>query len=184
MEAIFKETKRRMAGAIDSLKAELGKVRTGRASVSLLDSIKVDYYGTPTPLKQVANLSVPESRLIVVQPWDQSILREIEKAILRSELGLTPSNDGKLIRISIPLLTEERRRELVKVVRRMAEEHRVSVRNIRRDSNEALKEMQKKKELSEDDLHRGQSEVQKTTTQFIEEVDNLTAKKEQEVMEV
>ncbi|MFQ6111954.1 MAG: ribosome recycling factor, partial [Nitrospinota bacterium] len=137
-----------------------------------------------TPLKQLANLSVPESRLVVVQPWDQSIIKEIEKAILRSELGLTPSNDGKLIRIAIPPLTEERRRELVKVVRRMAEDHRISVRNIRRDGNEALKEMEKKKELSEDDLRRGQSEIQKITAQFIKEVDDLAAKKEQEVMEV
>ncbi|MEA3435916.1 MAG: ribosome recycling factor, partial [Thermodesulfobacteriota bacterium] len=136
IESIYQETKDNMGKSIDALKNEFNKVRTGRASLTILDGIRVDYYGTLTPLNQMATLAVPESRLITIQPWDVSVIKEIEKAILKSDLGLTPSNDGKIIRISIPPLTEERRKELVKVINKMSEDHKIAVRNIRRDSNE------------------------------------------------
>ncbi len=167
VDEIFEDLKDRMGKSIESLKREYSRLRTGRASVSLLDGIRVSYYDTPTPLNQMASLAVPEPRLIVIQPWDKTAIEDIEKAILKSELGLTPMNDGKVIRISIPPLTEERRKELVKVARKMSEENKVSIRNIRRDANEMLKDLKKEKEITEDDLFRSQEEVQKATDQFI-----------------
>lgn len=173
-----------MEGAIDALKKEFGSVRTGRASLSLLDGIMVDYYGTLTPLQQLASLSVPESRQIAIQPWEQRIIPEIEKAIMKSDLGLTPSNDGKVIRIGIPALTEERRKQLVKVVRKRAEEGKVAIRNIRRDTNEELKRLEKEKHLSEDDAKKSHDEIQKLTDLYIAKVDEALKHKENEIMEV
>ena len=184
VEEIFEDLKDRMGKSIESLKREYSRLRTGRASVSLLDGIRVSYYDTPTPLNQMASLAVPEPRLIVIQPWDKTAIEDIEKAILKSELGLTPMNDGKVIRISIPPLTEERRKELVKVARKMSEENKVAIRNIRRDANEMLKDLKKEKEITEDDLYRSQEEVQKATDQFISQVDELCAAKEKEILEI
>jgi ribosome recycling factor len=184
VEEIFEDLKDRMGKAIESLKREYSRLRTGRASISLLDGIRVSYYDTPTPLNQMASLAVPEPRLIVIQPWDKTAIEDIEKAILKSELGLTPINDGKVIRISIPPLTEERRKELVKVARKMSEENKVAIRNIRRDANEMLKDLKKEKEITEDDLYRSQEEVQKATDQFISQVDELCAAKEKEILEI
>lgn len=184
VEEIFEDLKDRMGKSMESLKREYSRLRTGRASVSLLDGIRVSYYDTPTPLNQMASLAVPEPRLIVIQPWDKTAIEDIEKAILKSELGLTPMNDGKVIRISIPPLTEERRKELVKVARKMSEENKVSIRNIRRDANEMLKDLKKEKEIAEDDLFRSQEEVQKATDQFISQVDELCAAKEKEILEI
>ncbi len=179
-----KKTIERMESAIDALKKEFGSVRTGRASLALLDGITVDYYGNPTPLQQVASLSVPESRQIVIQPWEQRVIAEIEKAIMKSDLGLTPTNDGKVIRINIPSLTEERRIQLVKVVRKRAEEARVAVRNIRRDSNEELKKLEKEQHLSEDDAKKFHAEIQKLTDSYVTKVDEVLKHKENEIMEV
>ncbi len=183
-KALKGKTIERMEGAIEALRKEFGSIRTGRASLSLLDGIMVDYYGTPTPIQQVASLSVPESRQIAIQPWEQRIIPEIEKAIMKSDLGLTPSNDGKVIRIGIPPLTEERRKQLVKVVRKKAEEAKISVRNIRRDSNEELKKLEKEKHLSEDDVKKSLEEIQKLTDSYIEKVDEVVKHKENEIMEV
>jgi ribosome recycling factor len=158
-------------------------VRTGRASLSLLDGIRVDYYGTQTQLNQMASLSVPESRLIVIQPWDVSAIKDVEKAILKSDLGLTPSSDGKLIRISIPPLTEERRKELVKVVSKMCEEHKIAARNIRRDANDLLKGFKKDGDISEDDAFKAQDNVQKITDDFIKQIDEIYKEKEKEILE-
>ena len=180
----IKECEMKMKRTILALEKELGKVRTGRASLALLDDIRGDYYGTPTPLNQAATLSVPESRLIVIQPWDNSLLGEIEKAILKSELGMTPTNDGKVIRITIPRLTEERRKELVKVVKKMGESSKVGVRNIRRDVIEELRTMEKGKDISEDELHQLQNQVQKTTDTFVEKIDEVIEAKEKEIMEI
>ncbi len=184
MEATFKDATARMARSIEAFRKELGKVRTGRASFSLLEGIKVDYYGTPTPLQQVGTLSVPESRLITITPWDVKMIGPIEKAIQASGLGLNPASDGKMVRIPIPPLTEERRRELAKVVRKMAEDARVAVRNVRREAIERLKDKEKKKEISEDDLKRGQERVQKETDACIRKIDDILKGKEQEIMEV
>ena len=184
VDEIFEDLKDRMGKSIESLKREYSRLRTGRASISLLDGIRVSYYDTPTPLNQMASLAVPEPRLIVIQPWDKTAIEDIEKAILKSELGLTPINDGKVIRISIPPLTEERRKELVKVARKMSEENKVSIRNIRRDANEMLKDLKKEKEITEDDLFRSQEEVQKATDQSISHVDDLCAAKEKEIVEI
>jgi ribosome recycling factor len=184
VDEIFEDLNDRMAKSVEALKREYSRLRTGRASVSLLDGIRVSYYDTPTPLNQMASLAVPEPRLIVVQPWDKTAIGDIEKAILKSELGLTPMNDGKIIRIAIPPLTEERRKELVKVARKMAEDNKVAVRNIRRDANEMLKDLKKEKEITEDELYRSQEEVQKTTDQFISQVDELCAAKEKEILEI
>lgn len=173
-----------MEGAIDALKKEFGSVRTGRASLSLLDGIMVDYYGTLTPLQQLASLSVPESRQIAIQPWEQRIIPEIEKAIMKSDLGLTPSNDGKFIRIGIPALTEERRKQLVKVVKKRSEEAKIAIRNIRRDTNEELKKLEKEKHLSEDDAKKSHDEIQKLTDSYIVKVDEVLKHKENEIMEV
>jgi ribosome recycling factor len=181
---IIKECEAKMQKAISALEKELGKVRTGRASLSLLDDIRIDYYGTPSPLNQVATLSVPESRLIVIQPWDNSLIGQIEKAILKSELGMTPANDGKVIRITIPRLTEERRKELVKLVKKMGENNKIEVRNIRRETIERLRSMEKGKEISEDELHQLQDQVQKATDAFVEQIDEMIEAKEKEIMEI
>ncbi|HXX58369.1 MAG TPA: ribosome recycling factor [Thermodesulfovibrionales bacterium] len=174
----------RMEGAIEALKKELASVRTGRASLALLDGIVVDYYGTPTPLQQVASLSIPDPRQIAIQPWEQRIISEIEKAIMKSDLGLTPSNDGKTIRIGIPTLTEERRKQLVKIVRKRAEEAKVAVRNIRRDVNDELKKIEKEQHLSEDDVKKFHDEIQKLTDSYVVKVDEMLKHKEIEIMEV
>ncbi|HEX8042749.1 MAG TPA: ribosome recycling factor [Candidatus Deferrimicrobium sp.] len=184
MEALVKDTSARMERSIEAFRKELGKVRTGRASFSLLDGVKVDYYGTPTPLQQVGTLSVPESRLITVTPWDTKMIGPIEKAIQGSGLGLNPSSDGKTVRIPIPPLTEERRKELAKVVRKMAEDARVGVRNVRREAIEKLKEKEKKKEISEDVVKRGQERVQKETDAHVKKIDEILKSKEQEILEV
>jgi ribosome recycling factor len=183
IESTLQETKDRMGKTITDLENELKRVRTGRASLSLLDGIRVDYYGTQTQLNQMASLSVPESRLIVIQPWDVSAIKEIEKAILKSDLGLTPSSDGKLIRIAIPPLTEERRKELVKVVSKMCEDHKISTRNIRRDSNELLKGLKKDGDISEDDAFKAQDSVQKITDEYIGSIDEIYKSKEKEILE-
>jgi len=170
--------------SLQHLKTELSGIRTGRASLVLFDSIQVNYYGTMTPLKQIATLSIPDSRTVLIQPWDTSQLPEIEKAILASGLGLTPTNDGKVVRISIPPLTEERRRDLVKLVKKIGEESKVAIRNIRRDTNDELKSLQKDGTLSEDALRKAQDEVQKMTDQTITKVDEILKKKEAEILEV
>ncbi len=183
IEDIYQETKDRMSKSIAALKNELKRVRTGRASLSLLDGIRVDYYGTPTPLSQMASLSVPESRLITIQPWDVSVIKEIEKAILKSDLGLTPSSDGKIIRISIPPLTEQRRKELMKVVNKLCEDYKVAVRNVRRDSNELLKGLKKDGDISEDEAFKAQDQVQKITDDYIKRIDEVYKEKEKEILE-
>jgi ribosome recycling factor len=183
IESIYQETKESMGKSVEALKNELNRLRTGRASLSILDGIKVDYYGTMTPLNQMATLAVPESRLITIQPWDASVIKDLEKAILKSDLGLTPSSDGKIIRISIPQLTEERRLELVKVVHKVCEDYKVSVRNLRRDANDLLKSMKKEGEISEDDAFKAQDKVQKITDEYIQLVDECYKEKEKEILE-
>jgi len=183
IDSVYDDAQDRMADSIDALKNDFKMVRTGRASLALFEGMRISYYGTSTPLNQVASLSIPESRLIVINPWDQSIIGEIEKEILKSELGLTPMNDGKVIRISIPALTEERRKELVKVVHKIAEEHKISIRNIRRDSNELLKGLKKDGDISEDDFFRAQDKVQKITDDYIKSVDEICQEKEKEILE-
>ena len=183
IEDIYQETRENMGKSVEDLKREFKKVRTGRASLSILDGIRVNYYGTPTPLNQMATLAVPESRLITIQPWDVSGIKEIEKAILKSDLGLTPSSDGKIVRIAIPPLTEERRKELVRVINKMSEEHKVAVRNIRRDANEMLKDLKKEGEISEDEAFKAQDQVQKITDDHINSVDQVTKEKEKEILE-
>ncbi|AMV72546.1 ribosome recycling factor [Desulfuromonas carbonis] len=173
-----------MEKAIEALKKEFTRVRTGRASVSLLDDIRIDYYGTPTPLNQVATLVVPEPRLITIQPWEKKLIPDIEKAILKSDLGLNPASDGVLVRIAIPALTEERRKEMVKQIKRMGEEAKIAIRNVRRDGNEGLKKLEKEKEISEDELKRGEKEIQDLTDQFVKKADEVVAVKEKEVMEI
>ena len=183
IDDIYQDTKESMSKSIEALERELQRVRTGRASLSILDGIKVDYYGTLTPLNQMATLAVPESRLITIQPWDVSVIKDIEKAILKSDLGLTPANDGKILRISIPPLTEERRKELVKLVHKMCEDHKVSVRNVRRDSNELLKSLKKDGDISEDEAFKAQDEVQKITDEHVKLIDECYTKKEKEILE-
>lgn len=183
-EIVFQELRDGMDKAIGAVEKSFAKVRTGRASLSLLEGIRVDYYGTPTPINQVASLSIPESRLIVISPWDSSVLGAIEKAIQKSDLGLMPTNDGKLIRLAIQALTEERRKELVKIVRKMAEECKVKQRNARRDANEKLKAMKKDNRISEDELYNLQEEVQKLTDRYIAKADEILAAKEKEIMEI
>ena len=174
----------RMKDVIESTIREFAGVRTGRANPALLDRIVVDYYDTPTPLNQIANVSAPEPRLLVVAPWDKSVLGKIEKAILKSDVGLVPTNDGNVIRMAIPHLTEERRRELVKVVRRIAEEKRVAVRGVRRDAIEQFRSMEKESVITEDDLKRAQDEIQKVTDKYVSEVDKMLSEKEVEIMQV
>ena len=183
-EKIVKEVEAKMDKTLSSLKGDLNKVRTGRASLALFDDIRVDYYGTPTPLNQMATLSVPEPRLMTIQPWDTSVIGEIEKAILKSELGVTPASDGKIIRITIPRLTEERRKELVKVVKKMAEAAKVAIRNIRREANEQLKGSEKNKKISQDQLRQWMEKVQISTDKFITKVDEALAAKEKEILEI
>jgi ribosome recycling factor len=183
IDDIYQETKDSMDKSIEALNRELKRIRTGRASLSILDAIKVDYYGTLTPLNQMATLAVPESRLITIQPWDVSVIKDIEKALLKSDLGLTPANDGKLIRISIPPLTEERRKELVKLVHKMGEDYKVSVRNARRDANELIKSLKKDGDISEDDAFKSQEEVQKITDEHIKRIDECCQEKEKEILE-
>lgn len=181
---LFEELKHDMEKTLGAMKLALQKVRTGRASIGILDGIMVDYYGTMTPLKQLATLAVPEPRLITIQPWDKGAITGIEKAIMKSELGLTPANDGKIIRVPIPPLNEERRRDLVKMVKKMAEEYRVEVRNHRRDANGMLKDLEKEKEISQDELKSAQDKVQELTDSYIKKIDSMLSEKEKEIMEV
>lgn len=174
----------KMEKSLDAYRHELTKIRTGRASLSLLDDIKVEAYGSPMPLNQVATLTIPESRIIAIQPWDMQLISAIEKAIQKADLGLNPINDGKVLRISIPQLTEERRKDLVKQVRKISEEHRVALRNCRRDAIDTLKKQKNNKEISEDDLFKLQDDAQKQTDKFVSKIDQILADKEKEVMEV
>lgn len=173
-----------MVKVLESFRRDLSKVRTGRASLALLDDVRVDYYGTPTPLNQVAALAVPEPRLITIQPWEKSLAGEIERAILKADLGLNPSSDGQLIRLAFPPLTEERRKEMVKQVKRMGEEAKIAVRNVRREGNDALKKFEKDKELTEDELKRGEKEVQDVTNDYVARIDQVIAEKEKDLMEI
>ena len=184
VEEIELETGERMEKTVGDLQREMSSIRTGRASVHLLDPIRVDYYGAQTPLNQMANLSTPEASLITIQPWDTSQISAIERAIQQSDLGLNPMNDGKLIRIAIPPLTEERRKELVKQLHHMTEMHRVAVRNLRRDANEALKKLEKDKAISEDEGRGAHDEIQKLTDETIKKLDSVSASKETEIMEI
>jgi ribosome recycling factor len=181
---ILKEASDRMKKAVDHIAGEFIKIRTGKASIGLLEGIKVDYYGTPTPLNQVGNLTTPDFHTIAIQPWDKSVIPNIEKAILNANLGLNPTNDGTLIRIPIPPLNEERRKELVRLVKKMAEDGRIAVRNIRRDEMERLKKIEKQEHISEDDRKHAEAELQKLTDKFIKEIDALLERKEKEIMEV
>ncbi|MCK9241420.1 ribosome recycling factor [Desulfocurvus sp.] len=184
MQSVLDDCKQRMKKALAALEHDFAKLRTGRATPSLVEDISVDYYGTPTPLKQIASISVPESRSLTIQPWDRGAFPAIEKAIMKSDLGLTPVNDGKIIRINIPPLTEERRKDLVKVAKKFTEDCRVAMRNIRRDANDQLKKLQKDKEITEDDLRTGQADIQKITDDHIAEADKTLDAKEKEVMEI
>jgi len=184
IEEIFLETEERMAKTVEDLGREMASIRTGRASIHLLDGIRADYYGTPTPLNQMSNISVPEPTQIVIQPWDASQIGMIEKAIQTSDLGINPMNDGKLIRIKIPALTEERRREFVKRLHNVVEQHRVAARNLRRDANEALKKLEKDKAISEDDGRSAHAEVQELTDATVKKLDDAGAAKEKEILEI
>lgn len=184
MNPLIGEMKVKMAKTLEGFQVELSKLRTGRANVAILDEIRVECYGSAMPLNQVATVSVPESRLITISPWDKGVIGDIEKAILKSGIGLQPNNDGKLIRLAIPTLTEERRKELVKMVKRVAEEGRISLRNSRRETNEHLKKSQKEGHITEDDLRKMEAEVQKLTDEFIAKVDQSVSHKEKEIMEV
>jgi len=173
-----------MTKALESFKRDLSKVRTGRASLSLLDDIMVDYYGTPTPLNQVGSMAVPEPRLITIQPWEKNLIGEIEKAILKADLGLNPNSDGQIIRLVFPPLTEERRKEMVKQVKRMGEDAKVGIRNVRREANDTLKRLEKDKDITEDDLKRGEKEIQDVTDEFVSRVDRVIEEKEKDLMEL
>jgi ribosome recycling factor len=182
MQALLKDIETRMNGAVETLSREFAAVRTGRASTGLLETVRVDYYGTPTPVTQMASVSVPDARTLVIQAWEQGQLGAIEKAIMKSDLGLTPVNDGKVIRLTMPTLTEERRKQLAKTVHKIAEEGRVAIRNIRREANDKLKAMARDKKVAEDEERRGHDQIQKTTDKFIAKVDDLLKKKEQEIL--
>lgn len=184
VEDLYQEIERKMGQSLTSLRKDLSRIRTGRASLALLEGVTVDYYGTPTPLSQLATLAVPESRLIAIQPWDKSQIGLIEKAIQRSDLGLTPVNDGKLIRLAIPPLTAERRKDLVKRVKKIGEETKVALRNVRREGNDTLKDMEKSKQIAEDVLRRGQEHMQKVTDRFMAQADEILSAKEHEILEV
>lgn len=184
LKEIINNTDSNMKKTIEVVKKEFASLRAGRATPALLDKISVNYYGVPTPINQLANISVPEARLLVIQPWDKGVVPEIERAIMKSDLGITPASDGAVIRLAIPQLTQERRTDLVKVVKKKAEEGRVAVRNLRRDTNEQLKVQQKDGKLSEDELKRSQDEVQKLTDRYVKEIDGILATKEQEIMQV
>ncbi len=183
-ETVLLDSEERMEKAIATLEREFGRLRTGRASTNLVDNIKVDYYGTPTPISQLASVAVPDSRTITIQPWDRGAFGGVEKAILKSDLGLTPVNDGKIIRISIPPLTEERRKELGKVARKYGEEAQVAGRNVRRDANDQLKKLEKDKAISEDELKKTTDDVQKLTDKFVAKVDEKCQAKEKEIMDL
>jgi ribosome recycling factor len=183
LDDVYNELRDRMNKAVETLETEYKRLRTGRASTSLVEGIKVDYYGSPTPLSQLATLTIPDSRTIMIQPWDTSGVGEIEKAIQKSELGLNPMNDGKAIRISIPPLTAERRRDLVKVAKKKSEESKVAVRNIRRDINEKIKDLKKDKKVSEDEQFRAQDEIQKITDDYVKKLDSVYSTKEKEILE-
>lgn len=178
------DSEERMQKTIEVLRKDFASLRAGRANPAILDKVQVDYYGVPTPINQMANVSAPEPRLLVIQPWDKSIIPTIEKAILKSDLGLNPSSDGTVIRIAIPQLTQERRKELVKTVKKKAEDAKVGIRNIRRDSNDDLKSLEKSKDITEDESKKAQEDVQKATDRYINEVDKVLANKEQEIMEI
>lgn len=181
---VYKEADERMEKAVAALRRDLSTLRAGRATPALLDRITVEYYGSTTAINQLANISVPEPRLLLIQPWDKKIVAEIERAILKSDLALTPNSDGSVIRLAIPQLTEERRKDLVKVSKKKAEEGRVAIRNIRRDANDELKQKEKSGDITEDELHKTQDEIQKLTDKYIEEMDKVLSAKEKEIMEV
>jgi ribosome recycling factor len=183
-DEIFGDAERRMQKAVDALKHDLTAIRTGRASSALIERINVDYYGTPTPINQVSSISVPEPRLLVIQPWDKKMLVDIEKAIQKSDLGINPNNDGQVIRLVIPPLNEERRRDMVKSLHKKLDEHKVAIRNVRRDSQDKLRDREKKKEISEDELKRSTDKLQKLTDRFVDEMDKVGKSKEQEILEV
>ncbi|MBA2392083.1 MAG: ribosome recycling factor [Ktedonobacteraceae bacterium] len=178
------DAERRMLKAIEALKQDLAAIRTGRASLALIERITVDYYGAPTPINQVASVSVPEARLLVIQPWDKKMLVDIEKAIQKSDLGINPNNDGQVIRLNVPPMNEERRRDLVKTLHKKLDEHKVAVRNVRRDIQDKLRDREKKKEVSEDELKRSTEKLQKLTDRYIDEMDKVGKTKEQEILEV
>lgn len=184
MQSVLKDCQNKMSKAIQNLEKEFSKLRTGRASTGLLEDVMVDYYGTMTPLNQLASISIPDSRSISIQPWDRNAFSSVEKAIMKSDLGLNPVNDGKVIRINIPPLTEERRKDLVKLAKKYSEDTKVAIRNIRRDANDTLKKMKNNKELTEDEMHKGQDEVQKSTDTFVENADQVLEVKEKEIMEI
>jgi ribosome recycling factor len=184
VKAVFAESENRMKKSLESLKKDFARIRTGRASMTLLDGISVEYYGSPMPVNQVAAISIPDARMIMVQPWEKNMLAPIEKAIQASDLGLNPINDGNVIRLPIPPLSEERRKDLFKHCKKVSEDNKVAIRNIRRDGNEELKELEKSKKITQDDLKKGQDEIQKLTDRYIKVVDDLLAVKEKEIMEL
>ena len=184
MNEVLKDLENRMRGAVDAFKGELTKLRTGRASLAVLDGVMVDYYGSPTLLNQVASLSVPDPATIVIAPWEPKMLAEIEKAILKSNLGMTPNNDGKVVRLHVPALTEERRKQLVKVAHDQAEGARNAIRQVRRDGNDKLKKMERSKDISEDDMHGGLDKIQKLTDAYVAKVNETVERKEREILEV
>ena len=181
---IFSDAERRMSKAVEALKQDLSSIRTGRANAALLERIQVDYYGAPTPINQLATITVPDARQLVIQPWDRKILTDIEKAIQRSDLGINPNNDGQVIRLAIPPMSEERRRDMVKMLHKKLDEHKVAVRNIRRDAHDKLRDREKKKEISEDELKRNTEKLQKLTDRYVEDMDKVGKAKEQEILEV
>ncbi len=184
VDDLFGDAERRMQRAVEALKQDIASIRTGRASLALIERITVDYYGTPTPINQVASISIPEARLLVIQPWDRKMLVDIEKAIQKSDLGINPNNDGQVIRLAIPPLNEERRREMVKTLHKKLDEHKVAIRNVRRDAQDKLRDREKKKEVSEDELKRSTERLQKLTDRFIDEMDKVGKTKELEILEV
>lgn len=184
VKEIIKGIEEKMHKSVDALRVDLASLRAGRATPSLLEKVMVEYYGTPTPVTQVASVTVPEPRMIVIQPWEKNLIKDIEKAIMKSDLGLNPNSDGVCIRLNLPQLTEERRKDLVKVVHKKAEDFRVVVRNLRRDANEAIKKAEKAKEITEDEAKKGTDDVQKITDNIMKEIDAVTANKEKEVMEI
>ena len=184
VDDIFEDGERRMQKAVEVLKQDLSSIRTGRASLALVERITVDYYGAPTPINQVASISIPEARLLVIQPWDRKLLIDIEKAIQKSDLGINPNNDGQVIRLAIPPLNEERRREMVKTLHKKLDEHKVAIRNIRRDVHDKLRDREKKKEISEDELKRSEDRLKKLTDRFTDEMEKVGKTKELEILEV
>ncbi len=184
MKDVFNDCRDRMDKAVQTLKKDFSRLRTGRASSTLVEDVVVNYYDTPTPLKQLASISVPDSRTINIQPWDRNAMGNVEKAIMKSDLGLNPINDGKIIRINIPALTEERRKELVKVAKKYTEDTKIAIRNIRREANDTLKKMKNSKDISEDDMFSGQEDIQKMTDEFVAKADKMLEDKEKEIMEI